>query len=58
MVLVRKDGLDVAPDRDEEQGHAQAVGDQVEQGWLRVGEKSETMTKKDAMMFPVIASGE
>ena len=36
MVLVREHGLDVAPDQGEEQGHAQAGGDQVEQGWLGV----------------------
>ena len=36
MVLVGEHGLDVAPDQGEEQGHAQAGGDQVEQGGLGV----------------------
>jgi len=36
VVLVGEHGLDVAPDQGEEQGHAQAGGDQVEQGGLGV----------------------
>lgn len=36
MVLVGEHGLDVAPDQGQEQGHAQAGGDQVEQGGLGV----------------------
>ena len=36
MVLVGEHGLDVTPDQGEEQRHAQAGGDQVEQGGLGV----------------------
>ena len=36
VVLVLEHGLDVAPDQGQEQGHAQAGGDQVEEGGLGV----------------------
>ena len=36
VVLVGEHGLDVTPDQGQEQGHAQAGGDKVEQGGLGV----------------------